>query len=195
MSRKQDIIDAAIREFGTYSYDAASVNRIITASGTSKGTFYHYFSDKKDLYSSIIEDSVRIKQQYFVKMLEDVKATSDFFDVMKAQIKGTSQFMRDMPDLYRFGTMLSRETSPVKDEILARYIPQVGDSFQKVVEAGVGEGTFTDRYPASFVVRIIRHLTMTYFDALFDPNEEPTIESIEERLDMLFDFLKRGLAP
>jgi AcrR family transcriptional regulator len=193
MSRKQDIIDAAIREFGEFSYDVASVNRIISASGTSKGTFYHYFRDKKALYCSIIEDSVRIKQQYMAQMMADVKAGHDFFDVMKAQVKATAQFMRDMPDLYRFGQTLARETNPVKDEFLARYIPQVGDSFQKIVETGVAEGMFTDRYPPSFVVRIIRHLTMTYYDALFDPNEAPTIEAIEERFDMLFDFIRRGL--
>jgi AcrR family transcriptional regulator len=193
MSRKQDIIDAAIKEFGEFSYDTASVNRIISASGTSKGTFYHYFRDKKDLYCSIIEDSIRIKQQYMAQMMADVKARNDFFDVMKVQVKATAQFMRDMPDLYRFGAMFARETSAIKDEISARYIPQVGDSFQKIVEAGVAEGMFTDRYPPSFVVRIIRHLMLTYYDALFDKDEAPTIEAIEERLDMLFDFIRRGL--
>ena len=195
MSKRNDIINAAVREFGEYRYDAASINRIIKVSGTSKGTFYHYFRDKKALYFAIIEDAVKIKQSYFARMMEDVKQEdNDFFDIMKAQAKAGTEFMRENPGLWKFGTQFVKEQSQVKKEFEVKYLPGISDSYIKVVEAGIAGKNFTKRYPPDFISRIIGYVSMNYYDILFDKDEMPTPQTIEQRLDMLFDFLKRGLS-
>ena len=194
MSKKQEIIDAAVREFGEYSYDAASINRIIKASGTSKGTFYHYFRDKKDLYFSIMEEAVKIKQEYLSRMMEQVKGQADFFELMRAQTKAAARLMRDMPELFRFGAMYAKETGAIRNEINAKYIGSVGGFFQEIVETGIREGKFTDRYSPEFTSRIIRHLMVNYYDVLFEKDEAPTIEMVEQRLDILFDFLREAFS-
>ena len=195
MSKRNDIINAAVREFGEYSYDAASINRIIKVSGTSKGTFYHYFRDKKALYFAIIEDAVKIKQSYFARMMADVKQEdNDFFDIMKAQAKAGTEFMRENPGLWKFGTQFVKEQSQVKKEFEVKYLPGISDSYIKVVEAGIAGKNFTKRYPPDFISRIIGYVSMNYYDILFDKDEMPTPQTIEQRLDMLFDFLKRGLS-
>lgn len=195
MSKRDDIIDAAIKEFGENSYDAASVNRIIKASGTSKGTFYHYFSDKKALYFTIIEDSIRIKQDYFARMMEHVKQEeNDFFDMLKVQAKAGAVFMRENPDLYKFGTQFTKEQSKIKDEFASKYLPELSGSFMKIVEAGIAGKNFTKRYPAEFIGRVIGYTTLNYYDIFFDKDATPSPEKIEKMLDMLFDFLKRGFS-
>lgn len=194
MSKKQDIINAAVREFGEYSYDAASINRIIKASGTSKGTFYHYFKDKKSLYFSIIENAVRIKQEYFERMMSEVRQEeSDFFDMMKAQTKAAAAFIRDNPELYRFGLKFAAEQGPIRDEFDERFMPSISGTFRKIIEAGVEGGKFTKRYPPEFIARIIWYMSMNYYDILFDKGDSPSAEQLENSLDMLFDFLKKGL--
>ena len=40
---KKNIVSAAWRLFYEQGYDDTTVDEIIRASGTSKGTFYHYF--------------------------------------------------------------------------------------------------------------------------------------------------------
>ena len=195
MSKRDDIINAAVKEFGEYSYDAASINRIITASGTSKGTFYHYFRDKKALYFAIIEGAIKIKQAYFARMMEDVKhGVTDFFDILKAQAKAGAEFMRENPGLWKFGTQFVKEQSQVKKEFEVKYLPGISDSYIKVVEAGIAGKNVTNRYPPDFISRIIGYVSMNYYDILFDKDEMPTPQTIEQRLDMLFDFLKRGLS-
>jgi AcrR family transcriptional regulator len=195
MSKRDDIINAAIKEFGEYSYDTASINRIITVSGTSKGTFYHYFKDKKALYFAIIEDAVKIKQAYFTSIMENVKQEdNDFFDIMKAQAKAGAEFMRENPGLWKFGTQFVKEPSQVKEEFEKKYFPGISGSYMKVVEAGIAGKNFTKRYPTDFIARIIGYISMNYYDILFDENEMPTPQTIEQRLDMLFDFLKRGFS-
>lgn len=48
------IIEAAIKEFGTYGYDGASLNHICD-SGISKGLLYHNFENKNAIYMACVE--------------------------------------------------------------------------------------------------------------------------------------------
>jgi Transcriptional regulator len=50
---KGKIISAAWKLFYKHGYDNTTVDQIIAASGTSKGSFYHYFSAKDALLSSL----------------------------------------------------------------------------------------------------------------------------------------------
>ena len=195
MTKRDAIIDAAIKEFGENSYDAASVNRIISRSGTSKGTFYHYFKDKKALYFTIIGRSVEIKQEFLARMLAQMRVDgNDFFDMMKAQTKIAAVFMRENPDLSKFGTQFLKEQGPIRDEVFAKIVPEVSASFSDVIAAAVRNGNLSDRYPPDFVARIVSYLTVNYYDILFDKNELPDGEELWNRLDMLFDFMERGLS-
>ncbi len=50
---KGRIVDAAWKLFYEQGYDATTVDEIIAESGTSKGSFYHYFDGKDALLSSL----------------------------------------------------------------------------------------------------------------------------------------------
>ena len=48
---KRDLIlAAACAEFGAHDFDAASLDRIVSAAGISKGGLYEYIASKDDLY-------------------------------------------------------------------------------------------------------------------------------------------------
>lgn len=59
MSKKQTtkgkIVDASWQLFMQKGYDETTIEDIIALSGTSKGTFYHYFGGKDGLLSSLSE--------------------------------------------------------------------------------------------------------------------------------------------
>ncbi len=195
MSKRDDIINAGIIEFGTYSYDAASINRIIVQSGTSKGTFYHYFVDKKALYMAIIQKAIDIKQKYMAQMKEELaQDKTDLFGVLKAQVRSLAEFAHENPELYQFGEMFFAESSQKKEEIMGYVLPAVGDSFREIVELGITQGTFSDRYPPWFISKTVSFIMLNYYKIVFDDGEKITLEKIEKRLDMLFEFLKKGLS-
>ena len=52
-STKSRIVKAAWNLFYKNGYDSTTVEDIITASKTSKGTFYHYFKGKEALLNSL----------------------------------------------------------------------------------------------------------------------------------------------
>lgn len=56
-SDKVDRIKASATElFARFGYRKTSVDDIVKAAGASKGLYYHYYSDKKDLYLSLYDE-------------------------------------------------------------------------------------------------------------------------------------------
>ncbi len=53
-SKRDQILDGARQVFFDKGFDAASLNDICRAAGVSKGTIYVYFSDKVDLFETLI---------------------------------------------------------------------------------------------------------------------------------------------
>ncbi|MBA2323647.1 MAG: TetR/AcrR family transcriptional regulator [Pseudonocardiales bacterium] len=50
-AQQHAILGAALDEFAAHGFHDASLNRVITAAGISKGSMYYYFDDKKDLFA------------------------------------------------------------------------------------------------------------------------------------------------
>jgi AcrR family transcriptional regulator len=56
---RRAILDAAAVEFARHGFAAASLNRIIEASGLTKGGVYNHFPSKQDLALAVLEDQMR----------------------------------------------------------------------------------------------------------------------------------------
>ncbi|HEY3448951.1 MAG TPA: TetR/AcrR family transcriptional regulator [Myxococcales bacterium] len=52
--RREQMMEAAAREFAQHGYDGASLNHILQAAGVSKGAAYYYFDDKADLFVTVV---------------------------------------------------------------------------------------------------------------------------------------------
>ena len=73
---KGKIIEAAWRLFYRQGYDNTTVEDIIVESGTSRGSFYHYFEGKDALLSSV---SYLFDQKY-EELMETIDPEMDRFD-------------------------------------------------------------------------------------------------------------------
>jgi AcrR family transcriptional regulator len=67
---KEKILLAAFQLFLTKGYDGASLSDLLKVSGMAKGTFYHHFSSKEQLYQSVLE-------KYFFRAFEDQEHQQD----------------------------------------------------------------------------------------------------------------------
>ena len=70
------IIEAAWKLFYRYGYDDTTVDAIIRESGTSRGSFYHYFEGKDALLSSL---SYLFDEKY-EELMEELDPHMDSFD-------------------------------------------------------------------------------------------------------------------
>lgn len=70
------IIDAAWRLFYRQGYDDTTVEEIIEESGTSRGSFYHYFPAKDDLLSTLAD----VFDQKYEALMRTMDPEMDRFD-------------------------------------------------------------------------------------------------------------------
>ena len=70
------IIDAAWKLFYRQGYDDTTVEEIIEESGTSRGSFYHYFQGKDELLSTLAD----VFDQKYQSLMETIDPEMDRFD-------------------------------------------------------------------------------------------------------------------
>ncbi len=75
---KGKIISAAWKLFYEQGYDDTTVEEIIEESGTSRGSFYHYFEGKDALLSSLSY----IFDEKYEELKEDIDESTNSFDIL-----------------------------------------------------------------------------------------------------------------
>ena len=89
--KKRKLLEASFKEFSLNNFNDVSINRIIKEAGISRGSFYMYFVDKKDLYFYLLEqyseilinnmkeDLVNNKGDLFLMFQDNIKRTYNSF--------------------------------------------------------------------------------------------------------------------
>lgn len=80
-AKKQTIREAAVREFARVPFEKASINQIIQNAGISRGSFYTYFEDKRDLLEFVFADGHRQMKEYCEEELK--RLDGDFFAILE----------------------------------------------------------------------------------------------------------------
>ena len=83
--KKKKLVDASFKEFSLYNFNDVSINRIIKEAGISRGSFYMYFVDKKDLYFYLLEQHLEILINNMKNDL--IKNKGDLFKMFQNNIK------------------------------------------------------------------------------------------------------------
>lgn len=94
--KRNTIIDAAIDEFAEYGFESASINRIVANSGISKGSFYQYFEDKRDVFMHLLSVLEQEKMEYF-KGKHPPSNNMDTFQYFRWVIKSGMEFNSAYP--------------------------------------------------------------------------------------------------
>lgn len=89
---KDKILNAAIVEFGTKSYENASLNNICNNNNISKGLIYHYFKNKDELFLSCVKACFDALVDYLSK---DDFNQNDFQDNMEKYLNLRYRFFQE----------------------------------------------------------------------------------------------------
>lgn len=82
--KRERIMAAAEREFLENSFEAASINRIIKEAAISRGSFYQYFEDKKDIFLYIVSTHKNEAFGFVESFIKD--SDGDVFSFMRKAI-------------------------------------------------------------------------------------------------------------
>ena len=147
---RQKILEAAYHEIHRQGFQAASLSPILKRAGVTKGALYHYFSDKKALGYSVLEELIQTFVLQF--WLRPVEEATDPIDGLKRLIGNAEKNISD-EDVF-LGCPLNNlclEMSPIDDGFRQR-VKQVyelwREGFARALRAGQANGTVTSSIDA-----------------------------------------------
>jgi len=194
--KKQNILDKGLTAFAENTYEETSLNHILEAAEVSKGTFYHYFKDKMDLYQALVGLCLNKKRDFLTAGLNPDYAfdmNDDFFTAIKKQTLANIDFLKAEPVYYKFSLQISAESEEVKTAIRQKHGWQLDGGLGDMVDLAYLKGEFNTAYPKGFVKNIVGHLMTHYYYLLFPADTDISEDTIEGTLDLYFKFLKHGL--
>ena len=106
-AHRDELLRAALEEFCLRGYGAASVNRILSISGTSKGALYHDFTGKQGLYLAPVEWMIDQKSAWFAE--HPVVPGPDLVATLGAHLRATLEFAAAHGEVEQLSRALLRE--------------------------------------------------------------------------------------
>lgn len=186
-----ELFDAALNEFSEKGFDEASLNNIIKASGSNKGSFYYRFSDKTDLYLCLIDKISEDKTNYFTEKASSLEFPEDFFEQFRLLCSMGMEYAMHEPRYYKLWKRFFVEKPEIKDTIKKAFPMDSSDFFHTLIAKAYEKGQFEKMFSRDFLTTVIE-LLLNNVDALV--NEDMTQDEVLQVMDQLILLLKNGIA-
>jgi AcrR family transcriptional regulator len=183
-SKRERIIEAALKLFANESYQAVTMDRVAEAARVAKGTLYLYFQSKEDLYVGILTDgleSMARNYQTSVDPQADVKIR------LRRAITLTIEFYSQRRDLLRLMMTEEPRMPEARNRLREEWRDRGVRFFNSLIEEGIQSGAFRtgDSRLATFaIVGSIRSVMLFY------GSQRP----VDQIGDELGEIIVRGLS-
>lgn len=97
MSRRSEILGAALACFGENGYERTTIEEIRARSGASVGSIYHHFGGKEQIADALYADALRDYQSGFLELLR-----GDAERAIKGVVRHHLRWVDENPQLARF---------------------------------------------------------------------------------------------
>jgi AcrR family transcriptional regulator len=201
-NKKQQFIEAAVKEFSSHNYDQASINVIIKQLGIARGSVYQYFNDKLDLWLFLKEHCEQVKLSYIQSI--NRFEYPDFWSYYKALYIHGIDFDLEQTHcsqfLYRIGF---KETSEEVAPYIHSWKTKASEVFTQWVEFEKLQGTFNPEVSTPIAVHFLLTISMSVAEllqskykvnfeeniktgkALFGNNKDELIQAVDELVTLL----------
>lgn len=130
---RQRLLDAAERVFGDLGFYDASIVKITEAAGVGQGTFYLYFSSKKEVFEELVRDlNRRIRRA----MTEASEGASTRLEVELLGFRGYFEFAARHPGLYK----IIRQAAFVSPDVFRYHYDRVSEPYVAALREAIGRG-------------------------------------------------------
>ena len=186
--QKARMLAAAQSEFAEHGYEKASLTRIATAAGISKGTLYYYFADRDDLYATIVLQLVETVASTVTSGFAPRRA-EEFWPALEALCRAGFELAKAHPvevrALRSFQVSLRRNPSPVFEPILRLMTAQL----RGIVETGRRLGCVRKDISVDVLVQFLQAADEVLDRSLYDALEEE--RSLARHAALAFDTFRR----
>lgn len=157
--RKNEILDAAERLFGTKGFDGTSTHDILNAVGIARGTLYYHFKSKEDILDAMIDRMTGRLVQDAAEIAADkaVPVLQRLTEMMLALNVQGNLGREIMAQVHKPQNALMHQK--MREHLLGEITPIVTD----LLEEGMAQGICRTDYPAE-----VAEMTLLYSNTAFD---------------------------
>ncbi len=155
--RRREIVDAAHKIFQKQQYEKTTMQDVMDRLGIAKGTIYHYFNSKEELFEAVIEQTVR----EYIERMQILLDETDGDALERLRVLIAASNVADEQ-----GQMLEHLHHPgnigVHTRQLALTLTKLAPLYAGVIQQGCEEGVFQTEHPlecAEFVLAGIQFLS------------------------------------
>lgn len=193
---KDKILNAAIAEFGTKSYENASLNNICNDNYISKGLIYHYFENKDELYLHCVKACF----DQLTKFLDEKEYDfTNFQNGINKYLAARYQFFYENPHYsYIFFSTVLQPPTHLKKQIKGlrnEFDAQAIRYYKTALEHIVLRGNVTEEEAIEYFI-IVQEMFNGYFQSKAYENSDfsSLIEAHEMKLSKLLNMMLYGVA-
>ncbi|MBP2655948.1 MAG: transcriptional regulator, TetR family [Firmicutes bacterium] len=183
-SKRQQILNAAYDVFSRKGYYRATVDEIIALADTGKGTVYNYFTNKEQLFCTLIQE----RGDPFQRAMEKVAASNlPALNKIEAIIKLTLGFYGENADLWRVlmhevrGFGCGTNQANLSPETLEKYqhgFASLIGIFEKVLAEGVDQEILRPINLSKVAYSLFSVCVMMVYQNLVDDDIDVTARNI-----------------
>lgn len=184
LETKSKLLKAAETVFGKKGYYDASIVNITQEANVANGTYYNYFTTKKEIFDELIKEYSRDLRLSIKKAMEMANSHED------AQRKGFEAFfiwVKNRPDLYS----IVQQAVVVDEELYRWYYGKLADGFYKSLTAGVNDGEFKDLHKETVAYSLMSVGQFLGMRWIYWEKEDVPEEVFEAAMTLIFDGLKK----
>ncbi len=180
--RRQQLLDAARALFAERGYHETTVDDITRAADVAKGTFYLYFSEKREIYVEVIKSFLDLIRDFAALVTQHTPSPAEYFDRVKS---GAVNLMRMLQDNRQLARLAYREALGVDEQLtllLRSFYSEIAGLEAKNLEIGMQLGIVR---PCAPLVTAYTHIGMVervILEMLERPEDFPPVEVIVEEL-------------
>ena len=151
--KKDKIINAALKEFGSTNYKNASTNIIVKDAGISKGLLFHYFNTKRELFIYLFDYCIEIFMSRYNNIL-NIDET-DILNRLREIVIKKMELLLEYPFIFKFVKNAYLETDKeISQDIAAKYQNNKTFAYNNVFQ-NIDYNLFKDSIDVSKALKII----------------------------------------
>ena len=189
--KQNRIITAAISEFSKRSFEEAKLSNIIKDSQIPRGSFYQYFTDKKDLYLHIFE-IIKIKKLEYLKDFLPNEQEMPFLDLFGVLYKQGLKFAIDHPEFVEIYRTFISSKGVLYNELMGDGLKLARDYYIGYINADKAKGIIRDDVDAMILADLVINLTTNIAIDEFSSGDID-YEKLLSRIDNLINIFRKGV--
>ncbi len=197
--KRNVILSAAVDEFAGYGFEAASINRIVTASGIAKGSFYQYFEDKMDVFRYLIDVLAQEKVEFF-KDKHPPNPNQSVFEYFRWVIKAGMEFNSAYPRMMQATTRVLFVEGLYYGKLFSDYHQMTRDGITDMIQKAMKLGELDPSIDIELAVMIVEtwsNAITTYIlnEGMKQKDIMKWVRSakVQEKIDKLLYVMEYGL--